>query len=462
VSRVGPRNLTKEGRSIGASGSVVRRLFVASGLDQAWAALFAARDPSLSAEAGPRADGRWSSRYESLDLWRALIAIGIVLHHAGHVNFGINTGRVVLFFVISGYCIVASAESCLRRGMSGWEFFARRARRIYPPYLLALLFWAGTRAVKMYRGGENDLIYRFDGMPRSAWDWVYNVTLTQWLPIVSCPVGRPGDNPALFVAAYWSLAYEEQFYIVVSLMFGIALVAPWARMRWMVAVLVPGAIAYGLLFPQTIRGLFIEFWVAFAVGAAVYYRLSVLTERRWRRAIDVLLVGLVLFGLAGLRFDERIGDEIDRSKWHEWILAGTFALLLIGLRRFDARIAGMVVMAPLRAIGRITYSMFLIHQFNLVLIATMSSRLIRAVDPGYVASATAAGGSHFPWYDMVLQLFLHIVLAAIFWVFCEYPFLNKALSSERPAVSGAEPAGTEPMAVQSGHVPPAAVASRGE
>ena len=50
--------------------------------------------------------------------------------------------------------------------------------------------------------------------------WINNLTMTQWLGLVFHPT-HPFDNPTLFVAGYWSLNYEEQFYLVMGLiMFG--------------------------------------------------------------------------------------------------------------------------------------------------------------------------------------------------------------------------------------------------
>lgn len=417
------------------------------GLARPWAVLFPPRPEGSETR---KADGLWASRYDTLDLWRALVAIGIVLHHAGHVSFGMNTGRVILFFVISGYCIAASAESCLRRGMTAGEFFRRRLRRIYPPFLLAVLFWIGTRLIKIWRGGPNDLLYRLDGTPRTVTEWILNLTSTQWMWTVGSPVERPGDNPILFVAAYWSLGYEEQFYLIVSVMFGIALVVPWCRLRWMIPALVPIALAYGMSLPQHVRGIFIEFWTAFSVGACVYYRLSVFKDRRWRIAVDAALLALIGMGLVGLWVDTRIGAEIDRSKWHEWLIAGGFGLALVVLRPWDRWLSQRLISVPLRAVGRITYSLFLIHQFNLKLIesiankllgfighgrlADVSTRIIHQFDPAFIAPAEPL--TH-PWVatiSLTVQLVLHIGLAVVFWRFCEYPFLNRADDGPPPAV----------------------------
>jgi peptidoglycan/LPS O-acetylase OafA/YrhL len=377
--------------------------------------LFPPRAPASRESRLP--DGRWSSRYESLDHLRGIAAIGIVLHHAAHIDFRLGTGRVLLFFVISGYCIAASTESCKRRGMRPAEFFWRRVHRIYPPYLFALLFWAGTRLVKWMRSGQNELI-------RSPLEWIQNVTLTQWLTMVPHPISHPGANKTLFVAAFWSLCYEEQFYLVMGGLFALTLAVPRLRIWPMMLGLAALSIGWGLLHPVSVRGIFLEFWISFTLGATAYYRLSVFTDRRICRLIDAAVAIVVALSIVGLQLDPRVPQDADRSKWLEWLIAAVFYFVLIALRPADASIARARVLAPLRAIGRITYSLYLIHQFNLSLIAAASSALLRMVVPGYRAPVTA---EQMAWYDIVLQVLLHICLASVFWLFCEYPFLNRAI-----------------------------------
>lgn len=373
-------------------------------------------------------DGRWPSRYESLDHLRGLAAIGIVLHHAAFIDFNLGTGRVLLFFVISGYCIAASAASCARRGMSPSRFLVRRVHRIYPPYLLAILFWTGTRLVKLYRTGENDLVQRFatlpDGTrePRTVLDWIQNLTLTQWVTMLWDPISHPGANKVLFVAAFWSLCYEEQFYLVMAGLFALTLAVPRLRIWPMMLGLAVLAIGWGMLHPVNVHGIFLEYWISFTVGATAFYRLSVVKDRRRRWLVDLAMAVFAAAAYIGLQYDPRVPEDAERSKWIEWLLAAAFYALLIVLRPVDRHIAGFWLLVPLRAVGRITYSLYLIHQFNLSLIYSATTALIRLVDRGYQPPANPAER---PWFDVTIQVLLHIGLATVFWLFCEYPFLNK-------------------------------------
>ena len=46
---------------------------------------------------------------------------------------------VPIFFVISGYCISATADSARRKGLPARTYFWRRFRRIFPPYWIFLM-----------------------------------------------------------------------------------------------------------------------------------------------------------------------------------------------------------------------------------------------------------------------------------------------------------------------------------
>jgi peptidoglycan/LPS O-acetylase OafA/YrhL len=397
------------------------------GLLDAWRTLTA---PAPSSGYARRPDGLWPTRYESLDLWRALIAVGIVLHHIAGIHIGINTGRVLLFFVISGYCIAGVGESSLRRGITPWQFLGRRLWRIYPAYLFAIGFFALTRWYKATQTGVDDLAHRFDGTVRTAAEWLQNLTLTQWIYTLDNPVPRPGSNPSLLVSAHWSLAYEQQFYLVIAALMAIAAAWPKLRLRWTIPALVPGAFIIGLTWPQTVHGVFIEYWTAFAVGALVYYRLAGVHARKWRLVINVLIAALIVWSVIGMAADPRLNMvDTDRSKWHEWLIAGVFGGLLILLRPLDGLLSSTRWTLPLKVLGRLSFSLFLIHQFNIGSVATASAALIRVFNPEYFVPAA---NEDRPLFDHLLQLALHIALAAVFWLFCEYPFLARRERTPEP------------------------------
>lgn len=372
----------------------------------------------------------YSERFDMIDAFRGLAALAVVVHHVvGGINplFKLGHPAVMIFFVISGYCIASAADACERKGLTFAQFMWRRLRRIYPPYLLSLGFWAATRVLKWKLGGENDLA-------RPWTDWLQNLTLTQWLTMLRTPVSYPASNHTPFVAVYWSLNYEEQFYLVFGLMMLIT-AAIGVRVRTMVAILIGASIAWIAIFPRISYGFFIEYWAMFGVGCLVFYRLCRLQATFWRRASEAALVAIFAGSLAmrliqgDLSSSTTLSDIFEpavRIAWGDLAISSGFALLLLLLRPLDSAYKSQRWLSvPLGKLGLITYSLYLVHQFNLVLVSTTVDKAFRLV---HIANSPLA-------LNLAVQCAMHICIAAVFWYLCERPFLNKSLLPSAPTTS---------------------------
>jgi peptidoglycan/LPS O-acetylase OafA/YrhL len=309
-------------------------------------------------------------RYPSLDAWRGMACLMVVLHHAGYGLLMVGASKqpagdwprrlvagfirqmdlgVPLFFVISGYCIAASMDGHRRRGASSREFLARRFRRIYPPYWAALLFflattWGLDRLGLGWLHGAGHTLRLLSPGELDWHQWLGNVTLAEtWRPRVW---GEP--EALLFTGVAWTLCYEEQFYFVCS---AILLVAP--RRLFEALAVATAAIVGDRLYWYDVRrldlidGTFFNLWHEFAVGLAVYWRLARATSIGERLAVSGTLVALMIVGIA--------------SESRETAVASGFGLALIALRRWDGWADRRPWMGTLRALGRRSYSIYLVH-----------------------------------------------------------------------------------------------------
>ena len=357
---------------------------------------------------GESAGAPWPSRYAALDAWRGLAALGVVLTHVTRNRFGVEHEWIVghecvlLFFVISGYCITSSSEAIRSAGFR--SFMRRRIRRIYPPYVFALLFYAITRFAKA--------VIRHVSLPASwsALTWVQNLTMTQWLSMLASPGSMPWHNPVNLVPAFWSLQHEEQFYIISGLLL---MAAPVLRLT---AILVMMAlsllwITVAPLFTETpYHGVFLEMWFYFGLGSIVFYRLCRFEHAAARRFVDVAL-GTGLGAVALLWLFARSGAWPSATALRHVVVVLGFAVLLVGLRPIDAWVTTRTWFRPLMALGVVTYSLYLVHQFNVVFVA----ELVRRVVPDrWLAVSIAA------------QVGLHVLIATSFWCFFERPYVNRS------------------------------------
>ena len=295
-----------------------------------------------------------------------------------------------------------------RRGLSFRTFMRRRLRRIYPPYVLAVAYFAATRVAKLALTGVNDL-------PTSPVQWVQNLTLTQWVTLLLNPGLYAPNNPTNFVSAYWSLGYEEQFYLVMALAL-VATVRTGRSLLVWVGVLLAVAVVWVGALPRLSTGLFVDYWIPFAVGVLVFHRLCRLTSATHRRVVDGVLVALLLAGVWGTWFAAWDGQ----AKAAETVAVSAFALLLIALRPVSDPAMRSRAGAALATLGVLTYSLYLVHQCNLFVSA-------RAAD------ALGLAG----WPSLGMQVALHVALAVPFYLVCERPFRNAPLVSglAEPVVS---------------------------
>jgi peptidoglycan/LPS O-acetylase OafA/YrhL len=271
-----------------------------------------------------------------------------------------------------------------------------------------------TRLAKGAFGGHNDL-------DRPWLDWIQNLTLTQWVSLPFHPVADAPQNPKLLVAAFWSLNYEDQFYLVMA----VALLLSLSR-RVSVVVIVLALAAVGLLWNLAwpggwITGFFIEYWVHFSLGAMLFYTLCLFPGRLARCAFIACVTALGLFcSFQVLPWHE---DALLRQRaYAELVVVCGSTLFLFVVRPMSAWVARLHVWRPIAALGAISYSLYLVHQFNLTVVETLVARVV----------PNAWGGVR-----IVAMLGLEIAIATVFWYCCERPFLNRSLPRRGERAPGA-------------------------
>lgn len=316
--------------------------------------------------------GVFRSRYRTLDHWRGVAALLVVVFHTTAQYRVVTKGSglpvavagllwlgVQLFFVISGYCIAAAVEGSFRRSdhpVSG--YLMRRVRRIFPPYLAWLVaLCAGVGVVESYAPhllGRDS--YRLSSLTTA--NWFGNISLTEtWFPRV---LGQPS---LVFTRVGWTLCYEMQFYIVC--MFLMFLPQKWFYRGVFVTSVVLGLVFLferPMGFRLTLVGTFMDGrWLQFAMGIWVFHALT----KGSRQSMCVCLVCLVVVTITAFAClgDYRFGEAIDlrTKRVLELGVCATFSVLLLAARRCDDGIADISWLEPLRRVGLSSYSLYLVH-----------------------------------------------------------------------------------------------------
>jgi peptidoglycan/LPS O-acetylase OafA/YrhL len=369
----------------------------------------------------------------TLDGLRGVAAVLVVLSHATVLRHGLlafGWVGVQLFFVLSGFLIteILVAEKDLPLPLYLRRFYGRRALRIFPVYFgfLVLLVALTPTAEEM------DIVRR---------DWPYLVTFTANFGRIQ----RAGDL-GLPYRHLWTLAIEEQFYLVwplvvfalsrVSLrraVVGLLFFAPIARAaieRWNEGLV-------GVPFTAELSDLVLPFAQvdSFATGAAlVLFDTRVITNPTRFFGASLAIFGALAaahFGVqhgwsrpgAVAEFAYTLGFahlEVGKTEHTVWALGALNlvfgALLLVAQRGAgDGWLGRALAGRRLIAIGKVSYGMYVLHLPILLCAAAAASapalahlpalaRDVGLLAAGLVVTALATVASYRFYEQPILRL----------------------------------------------------------
>lgn len=277
----------------------------------------------------------------ALDGLRGVAIALVMLYHAGFLAGGYI--GVDVFFVLSGFLITSLLleERAARGRISLTGFYARRARRILPALFALLLVYLAVVGL----AGESG----FRAVALSGF-FTGNVVHAFVSP-------NPLAHNQLALAHLWSLAEEEQFY----LLWPVALVLLAGRLRFvpMLAVILTAVLVWkGLLAAEGAS--FDRIYYGPDTHADGLLAGSLLAALRWRGSvrvpepIPILSFALVFVG-------SMIGDLSDAG----WLYIWPFLLLgcvgMTAAAATDTKMAALLSVRPLVALGKISYSLYLWH-----------------------------------------------------------------------------------------------------
>lgn len=150
-----------------------------------------------------------SSYNPAIDGLRALAVSLVVTYHVGIPFVGGGYIGVDVFFVISGFLIINQIVGSMAQGKFSFaEFWARRAIRILPPYLLVIAVSAAIGMYVLVLPGE------FSNFGKEVLYSSLMVVNHYYLGLQGYFDTSVDTKPLLHL---WSLSVEEQFYVVAPL-----------------------------------------------------------------------------------------------------------------------------------------------------------------------------------------------------------------------------------------------------
>ena len=312
---------------------------------------------------------------------RALAAIAVIAYHAGVPLTGGGFVGVDVFLVISGFLITSLllTEWDGSGRISLTRFYARRARRLLP-ISAAVLAATGLASVIWLEPTRLDEL-GVDILAASG--FAVNLVLA----------GRGTDYLAAELAPsaiqhYWSLAVEEQFYVLWPALILIALrLGRRTAVGAVVALTAASALASALLTGQlptwSYFGLHTRAW-ELGLGA-----LLAVTLTATRRAPENLRAGLGWIGLVAIGIAIATFDRVEHfpGTWAALPVIGA-ALVLISGDDNPRGVARLLRLSPLQWAGSRSYSLYLWHWPALVIGAAAIGR-----EPGPLATVALVATS---------------------------------------------------------------------
>ena len=315
---------------------------------------------------GSRTERGGLAHEPGLDGLRGVAVAGVLLFHGGAAWMSGGFLGVSTFFTLSGFLITRLL--LFERDRTGRidlrHFWSRRMRRLFPAALLALVLAVVYVAVVGERAQYDRLRLDVGAALGYSENWRLILGGHSYADLFSSP------SP---VQHFWSLAVEEQFYFVFPIVAAFLLGRGHGTRRWFTAGLVTMcAVSVALLF------------VLYRPGedpSRVYYGSDT-------RAFELLVGGLlavILTGGAGARLGrsvrlQRVVGALGvialvativawaiANDSDAWLYRGGLALYAIGsccvilAAVVPGPVRALLSVAPLRALGRISYGVYLYH-----------------------------------------------------------------------------------------------------
>ena len=342
----------------------------------------------------------------ALDGLRAVAILFVLTSHTDRPGttdqvFIFGWTGVDLFFVLSGFLITRILLAS--RGSERYfrNFYARRILRIWPVYFGVLLFVYALEHYGFLRNAE------------TAWSWIALASFVQNFYVAAFGWGAIPD----WLGPTWSLAIEEQFYLVWPFLvrkFDIATLKRLCLFVIFVAPPVRAAVSHysrheDLPFLLTFCRMDS---LSFGTLLALSFWSGDFRFVRWmkRLAIPALALFVLLANFANLQLRETMLYSLLAI-----FFAGTLACCLSAQSGFSVLLVRFCSLALLRFVGKISFCLYLVHIAVFAIAASHPAQRFLVHIPGYYALG---------WTQVGINWLASIGLASLSWYLYESPILK--------------------------------------
>ena len=321
---------------------------------------------------------------------RALAVCLVIASHAGLPLLQGGFVGVDVFFVLSGYLITSllTQEISSTGSVNFARFYARRARRLLPAAITMVLGVCCAEAIVMNPLTQVRVLKAAFATLLYSSNLYFAILKLQYFDQYSA------TNPLLHT---WSLAVEEQFYLIWPVLLLLLARPPQRVKRLSIALAAIALVSFALCVWLTAVNPVLAFfqmparvWEFSAGGLLAFIPERWLADRQW------FLSWMGVIGLIALLASAAL---IRGSMFPGYIAAlpvlGTLFVLLAGARAPESPVAQLLSTKPAQVIGRLSYSLYLWHWPVLVIGRQLIPSDSIAIRLGWIAaSALIAAGTY--------------------------------------------------------------------
>ncbi|GAA3852754.1 acyltransferase [Celeribacter arenosi] len=362
----------------------------------------------------PKAATGQRAFFAPLEAFRGFAALLVAWFHSGFVYFEkpllVRPANIYVdfFFVLSGFVLMHAYLGRVQSGMGFYRFAALRLARLWPLHMAMLFVWVvyiGTQVVLHKWAGIGDGEFG----DTSLLSFVYNVLLIHSLGVMD---HLTWNYPS------WSISAEYYTYLIFFVFLSV-----FMRVKYTAITLASLAATLGLFFISILRdspsilashdfGL-LRCIAGFFAGAAVYG-----LYQRYPLCLSRGLSSLVEIGALCLSIYCVVNSVADRGM--QLASIASFVVLIFVFSSGRGILSDALSLSPFRFLGRISYSVYLVHAIVLSAGGFVMKQLFNLerteIAPGHLAIAT-----HLATPINLLLLGIVIVISTFTYRYIELP-----------------------------------------
>jgi len=364
--------------------------------------------------------------YQSLEAFRGIAALSVVVHHLGIVNghqlaFFKGAGIVVdFFFLLSGFVMAHAYNGRIVRGLGFWTYLRARLARLYPLHLFLLLFWVPYILVKIWVYQKINI-----GMDpaeaNNVASFVANLLLLHSMGIFDL---LSWNYPS------WSISVEFWTYIVFffavryaykmlsQVMFGISLICAFALAY--LAQSEPGT--HGILYTYDYG--FLRCLMSFGGGVvlnALHNRVEIVAPLWLQSLIEVVLICACFVAIV---------LSVQGPIW-QFAAIGIFGVTIFWFADSAGLMSSVLKTSPMRFLGVVSYSVYMTHAIIVAMVENVFRYIIKlpVVAPEFAGSGRPPLDT--PWAGLIAlgTVILVLAVSALTYRYIEVP--GKSLGRAR-------------------------------